>query len=475
MRRIPILLFPAVLAASTLAGAGDPSDAVFAIDPAPPEARGKNHPADGKTSRYTDTAGFYTFRMPAGWDNVPIEDETPGMLFKGIQGKFPVNCVVYAKEVRRGPRTLAALQASAEAEVRAYFEPSLVADTGWKSVEKRGVLMLGEAKDGKKPVKAWTWASPAPDGKAYDTIAIVEAPAITLLTLCGSSREGKAAVETVIRHSLRLGEAALSAPAARAIAKPAAKPQSSPQFKEAMRAWQRADYEAARILLLPLAEQGDALALNNLGVMYEKGYGVAKDDAEAVKWYRKAAEQGNTKAQFSLGVMCANGRGVARDDAEASAWYLKAAQQGHAEAQYNVGLRYMNGRGVEKNPAEAAVWYRRSAEQGYAKAQVNLGLLYSKGEGVAKDDSESVKWYRLAAEQGNATAQNNLGLKLLNGRGASPDPLAATMWLSLAAEGGDKNAAARLIKLEQELGADQMAQARQRAAECKAKEFKGCQ
>ncbi len=30
-------------------------------------------------------------------------------------------------------------------------------------------------------------------------------------------------------------------------------------------------------------------------------------------------------------------------------------------------------------------------------------------------------------------------------------------------------------KLEQELGPDQMAQARQRAGECKAKEFKGCQ
>ena len=40
----------------------------------------------------------------------------------------------------------------------------------------------------------------------------------------------------------------------------------------------------------------------NLGVGYYKGEGVAKDQAEAVKWYRKAAEQNLAKAQYSLGV-----------------------------------------------------------------------------------------------------------------------------------------------------------------------------
>ena len=35
--------------------------------------------------------------------------------------------------------------------------------------------------------------------------------------------------------------------------------------------------------------------------------GVPEDDAEAVRWYRKAAEQGDVVAQFKLGVMFANG------------------------------------------------------------------------------------------------------------------------------------------------------------------------
>ena len=41
------------------------------------------------------------------------------------------------------------------------------------------------------------------------------------------------------------------------------------------------------------AEQGDADAQFNLGVMYETGGGVLQDYAEAVRWYRLAAEQGH--------------------------------------------------------------------------------------------------------------------------------------------------------------------------------------
>jgi TPR repeat protein len=35
--------------------------------------------------------------------------------------------------------------------------------------------------------------------------------------------------------------------------------------------------------------------------MYEYGYGVVQDYAEAVRWFRLAAEQGHAKAQYNLG------------------------------------------------------------------------------------------------------------------------------------------------------------------------------
>jgi TPR repeat protein len=48
------------------------------------------------------------------------------------------------------------------------------------------------------------------------------------------------------------------------------------------------------------AEQGDAAAQFNLGLMYRNGEGVPKDYAEAANWYRKAAEQGVAAAQYTL-------------------------------------------------------------------------------------------------------------------------------------------------------------------------------
>ena len=73
------------------------------------------------------------------------------------------------------------------------------------------------------------------------------------------------------------------------------------------------------------------LRLNSIwAVCYDNGQGVAKDDAEAVKWYRKAAEQNDAWAQFNLGYCYANGQGVAKDKVEAVKWYRKAAEQNYA-------------------------------------------------------------------------------------------------------------------------------------------------
>ena len=61
------------------------------------------------------------------------------------------------------------------------------------------------------------------------------------------------------------------------------------------------------------AEKGDAEAQYSLGVRYDNGDGVAKDEIEAVKWYRKAAEQNYASAQYNLGLCYYNGQGVAKD------------------------------------------------------------------------------------------------------------------------------------------------------------------
>src|SRR5437660_1796183 len=90
----------------------------------------------------------------------------------------------------------------------------------------------------------------------------------------------------------------------------------------------KGDYATALRLLRPLADQGDAQAQYNLGVMYDDGQGVPQNDAEAMKWYRKAAEQGEDRAQNNLASMYASGQGVPQNYAEAMKWFRRAADQG---------------------------------------------------------------------------------------------------------------------------------------------------
>jgi len=54
---------------------------------------------------------------------------------------------------------------------------------------------------------------------------------------------------------------------------------------------------------------------------------VAQDYAEAMKWYRRAAEQGYALAQNNLGGIYANGLGVRQNNVQAYMWATLAASQ----------------------------------------------------------------------------------------------------------------------------------------------------
>ena len=103
-------------------------------------------------------------------------------------------------------------------------------------------------------------------------------------------------------------------------------------YQKGVEAYKNGDYATALREWRPLAEQGDAGAQTNLGVMYGNGEGVTQDYKEAVKWYRKSAEQGNADAQTNLGVMYDKGRGVLQDNVYAHMWWNIAASSGNATA-----------------------------------------------------------------------------------------------------------------------------------------------
>ncbi|MDX1451123.1 MAG: caspase family protein, partial [Oleiphilaceae bacterium] len=88
---------------------------------------------------------------------------------------------------------------------------------------------------------------------------------------------------------------------------------------------ERANYENAKKIWLPMAENGDPKAQNYVGEIYEKGLGVNPDYGLAAQWYQKAADQGYKAAQINLGQLYERGQGVAYSMEQALAWYRKAA------------------------------------------------------------------------------------------------------------------------------------------------------
>src|SRR6267378_491495 len=153
-----------------------------------------------------------------------------------------------------------------------------------------------------------------------------------------------------------------------------AAPVAAGTFEDAVDAYRRGDYFTALRLIRPLANDGEAAAQFNLGLMYLTGNGVQRDDAAAVIWFRKAAEQGYAFAQSNLGVMYRDGRGVPQDYTDAVMWFRKAAEQGHPVAKLYLGVMYAEGRGVPQDYVRAHMWISLSAAQGEQRAVKTLEM-----------------------------------------------------------------------------------------------------
>lgn len=179
-------------------------------------------------------------------------------------------------------------------------------------------------------------------------------------------------------------------------------------MENARNAYYEGNYIEALRIWRPLAEQGDARAQNNMGILYRNGEGLVQDFEASRRWLLRAAAQGHARAQYTLGMMYDFGQGVPQNDPEALRWYLGAAAAGDADAQFNIAVIYASGRGVTRSPEEAAHWYGLAAAQGDANAQNILGRLYLDGEGVAQDRNEALRLFTLAAAQEHGEAQENI-------------------------------------------------------------------
>jgi TPR repeat protein len=264
-----------------------------------------------------------------------------------------------------------------------------------------------------------------------------------------------------------------------------ATPVAAGTFEDAMGAYSVGDYTTTLRLLNPLAEKGDARALEQIGEMYAIGAGVPQDYSEAIKWLilarhqsptdslkakafqalgqisrrdlkayfqgwdeaiqklRLAADHGDVNAESFIGSMYHYGTDDSpyyygphfpKDYAKAVKLLSHSASRGNAQAQQELALMYFG-----KNMDECVKWLRLAAAQGLARSQSMLGMLYTVGFGVPQDLREGIEWLSLAAYQGEAQGQYLLGQQYMKGEGVPQNYAEAKKWFQLAADQGNSD------------------------------------
>lgn len=186
------------------------------------------------------------------------------------------------------------------------------------------------------------------------------------------------------------------------------------------------------------AEKQDAEGLFRLGVFYDKGHYVEKDPSKAAECFLMAAKKGHASACNNLAVAYHTGEGVVKNWDEAWKWYLKAAELGCENSQIEVAEHYESGDGVALNQKLALKWWRKAAEKESVKAQMRLGDIYWAGEGVDKCEERAFEWWEAAAYNGDSTAMGNVGFMYYHGIGVEKDVDEAKHWLTKAAEAGNE-------------------------------------
>ena len=146
---------------------------------------------------------------------------------------------------------------------------------------------------------------------------------------------------------------------------------SAQSVKAGIDAWQRSDYAGAVAVWRPLAEKGDADAEFNLGQAYRLGRGVPTNLSAAKTWFERAATQGHVDAETTLGLLLfQNG-----EQAEGLKWLKKAADQGEPRALLVYGTALVNGDGVTQDPVLGYAYVSRAAAQGLQPAKETLDQL----------------------------------------------------------------------------------------------------
>lgn len=248
------------------------------------------------------------------------------------------------------------------------------------------------------------------------------------------------------------------------------------------------NYDLGLSWYMKAAEQNDAIALNNIGDMYERGEGVPKDLNEANSYYLKAttaepdnplytssywttkiqvsdsqldkehalkiikdeASSGSKEAQWRLFQIYTDGLYSAANENEAFHWLSQAADRGQHCALITIGDALLNGRGTNRDVVRAIQWYEKAISLGNADGMYNLGVIYLEGKYTTPDIPRGLKYLEDGAQAMNLPSLVYLSKIYGDGAFVKRDPVKSNRYLQTAADNGSEEA---IRKIEETTGA----------------------
>jgi len=144
-------------------------------------------------------------------------------------------------------------------------------------------------------------------------------------------------------------------------------------------------------------EKGSAISCHNMGLMYNYGDGVAKDELKALEFYTKACDKSYSSSCSNAAVLYEESEVVKHDMKKAFKLYSKACGGGDAFACHNTAVYY-----TKKGMDQVSIsLYDKACNGGYAESCIYLGRLYRDSRKVAPDYEKAKEKFDLACELNN--------------------------------------------------------------------------
>ncbi|WNJ99819.1 tetratricopeptide repeat protein [Thalassospiraceae bacterium LMO-JJ14] len=147
------------------------------------------------------------------------------------------------------------------------------------------------------------------------------------------------------------------------------------RVKEGFAAYQAGDFKKAYDIWLPLAEAGNAEAQFRIGRLYRRGEGVPEDSSIAALYWAKASLQYHLSGMQNLGVLYDLGEGVERNQYKAFELYKYAASHCNVFAQFSLGALYAQTYTPEQSFPLAYQWLFIAERYGYQYATSAINAL----------------------------------------------------------------------------------------------------